>query len=157
MLVGCGFGLADTTGEFIDRLLDADNLPPLVFDADGLKLLKKQPDWSSRLPSYSVLTPHPGEMSILCGLSVSEIQSSRLETALRFSQSWGHVVVLKGAFTVIASPDGQAAVIPVASPSLARAGTLVRCTTPSASRCTKMSAWAQRGTPRSRPKKKVEP
>jgi hydroxyethylthiazole kinase-like uncharacterized protein yjeF len=123
MLVGCGFGLADTTGEFIDRLLDADNLPPLVFDADGLKLLKKQPDWSSRLPSYSVLTPHPGEMSILCGLSVSEIQSSRLETALRFSQSWGHVVVLKGAFTVIASPDGQAAVIPVASPSLARAGT----------------------------------
>jgi NAD(P)H-hydrate repair Nnr-like enzyme with NAD(P)H-hydrate dehydratase domain len=42
---------------------------------------------------------------------------------IRFSQSWGHVVVLKGAFTVIASPDGQAAVIPVASPSLARAGT----------------------------------
>jgi len=69
------------------------------------------------------LTPHPGEMSVLTGLSKEEVQADRLTIARRFSQEWGHVVVLKGAFTVVAAPDGEAAVIPVATPALARAGT----------------------------------
>ncbi len=70
-----------------------------------------------------MLTPHPGEMSVLTGLSREEIQADRLEVALRFSHEWGHVVVLKGAFTLVAAPDGRLAVIPVATPALARAGT----------------------------------
>jgi len=62
-------------------------------------------------------------MSALTGLSKEDIQSNRNEIASKYAKEWGHVVVLKGAFTVIASPDGQATIIPVASPALARAGT----------------------------------
>lgn len=71
----------------------------------------------------SVLTPHPGEMSALTGLPVPEIQANREAIARKYAQEWGRVVVLKGAFTVVASPDGRSTVIPVATPALARAGT----------------------------------
>ena len=70
-----------------------------------------------------MLTPHLGEMSALTELSKEEIQLNRNEIASRYAKEWGHVVVLKGAFTVIAAPDGQMTIIPVASPALARAGT----------------------------------
>lgn len=123
MLVGPGFGLAETSGKFIERLLASEALPPLVIDADGLKLLANIKDWPARLPPLSILTPHPGEMSALTGLPIEQIQASRLETALKYSREWGHVLALKGAFTIIASPDGQAGILPVASPALARAGT----------------------------------
>lgn len=123
LLIGPGFGVMDTTGEFLQRLLESDRLPPVVIDADGLKLLKRLTDWSGKLPSPAVLTPHPGEMSVLTGLPVKEIQADRLGTAKRYSQEWDHVVVLKGAFTVIAAPNGQAAIIPIATAALARAGT----------------------------------
>ncbi len=149
MLVGPGFGLQDATGEFLERLLKTQHqrpmgfiggvtqhgdlgreqqpehlaLPGLVIDADGLKLLGRVKDWPGKLPAMSVLTPHPGEMSILTGLTKDTIQSDRIEIAKRFSRAWQHVVILKGAFTVIASPDGQTAIIPVATPALARAGT----------------------------------
>ena len=62
-------------------------------------------------------------MAVLTGLSKEEIQADRLGVAERFSQLWGHIVVLKGAFTVVAAPDGQIAMVPVATPALARAGT----------------------------------
>ncbi len=145
MLVGPGFGLEETTRDFIAQLLgvgaashgrigfiqpteespapERPELPPLVFDADGLKLLAQIPDWPRALPGTAVLTPHPGEMSVLTGLEKNAIQADRLGTAERFAQEWEHVVVLKGAFTVIAAPDGRTAVIPVASSALARAGT----------------------------------
>lgn len=149
LLLGPGFGTEDATEQFLARLLNPDalpgrgtigfirqsasqknkdddlaaELPPVVVDADGLKLLAKIPDWPKRLPAPAILTPHPGEMSVLTELPVEEIQADRIEVASRFSREWGHVVVLKGAFTVIAAPDGQVAVIPVATPALARAGT----------------------------------
>ena len=62
-------------------------------------------------------------MSVLTGLSKDEIQSDREAVAAKFAKQWGHVVVLKGAFTVIAAPDGRIAVLPFASAALARAGT----------------------------------
>jgi NAD(P)H-hydrate epimerase len=136
MLIGPGFGLADTTREFLLRILSPNisdikqnppqvnrKLPQLVIDADGLKLLASIPEWESKLPGESILTPHPGEMAILTGLGVSEIQADRVGIAERFAREWEQIVVLKGAFTVIAAPDGRTAIIPIASPSLARAGT----------------------------------
>ena len=147
LLVGPGLGMEDTTRDFIANLLNiaedkpvhgrmgfvkADggkpapkpaHLPAMVFDADGLKLLAKLPDWPKLLPAPAILTPHPGEMSVLTGLTIDEIQKDRLIIARKFSQEWGHVVVLKGAFTVIAAPDGRTTTIPVATPALARAGT----------------------------------
>lgn len=148
ILLGPGFGMEDTTGDFLSRLLKPEtpgksvgigfvqgkqssttaddalpSLPPMVVDADGLKLLAKIPNWHEYLPAPAVLTPHPGEMATLTGLSVAEIQEDRVAVAERYAAEWGHVVVLKGAFTVIASPDGNTRLIALASPALARAGT----------------------------------
>jgi len=125
MLIGPGFGLQACTKLFLEKFLRSakDQLPRMVVDADGLKLLAEIPEWPSLLPAPAVLTPHPGEMSVLTGLPVNEIQSDRMDIACHFAQRWGHIVVLKGAFTVIASPDGRASLIPVATPALARAGT----------------------------------
>jgi NAD(P)H-hydrate epimerase len=146
LLVGCGMGQEDTTAEFMRRLLAGEgprsarpplgflpgsaesnrnrsSLPPLVIDADGLRLLARVEDWPSRLPPGSVLTPHPGEMSALTGLSVADLQAERLDVAVRFAKEWQQVVVLKGALTVVALPDGSAHIVPVATAALARAGT----------------------------------
>ena len=147
LLLGPGLGLEDTTKEFLVNLLSstADRpvagpigfipspgvkpdpkpvvLPALVIDADGLKLLTKLADWPKLLPASTILTPHPGEMSVLTGLKTEEIQKDRLAIASRYAKEWGHIVVLKGAFTVIAAPDGRTTTIPVATPALARAGT----------------------------------
>jgi NAD(P)H-hydrate epimerase len=125
VLAGPGFGMEVTTSLFLKDLLqnNRSELPPMVIDADGLKLLASLPNWANQLPNQAILTPHPGEMAILTGLSVREIQSDRIAVAEKFSKEWGHVVMLKGAFTVIANPDGRTAVIPVATPALARAGT----------------------------------
>ena len=62
-------------------------------------------------------------MSILTGLNVHEIQEDRIQIAEKHAQQWGHVVVLKGAFTVIADPAGKSAILPIATPALGRAGT----------------------------------
>lgn len=122
LLVGPGFGQEQTTGAFVGELLKV-KLPPLVMDADALKLLAGLDDWPQRLPAESVLTPHPGEMAILTDLSTDEIQTRRIEIAERFAQHWNAVLVLKGAFTVVAAPDGRSATLPLATPALARAGT----------------------------------
>src|SRR4029453_8784620 len=97
--------------------------PPLIVDADGLKLLAQIKDWHTKLPSTAILTPHPGEMAVLTGLSKEDIQEDRDQIARKYAEEWGHVVVLKGAFTTIAAPDGRLTLIPIASPALARAGT----------------------------------
>ena len=124
LLVGPGFGMQDGSRDFIAGLLAEDQqLPALVVDADGLKLLAQLPNWWELPPAPAVLTPHPGEMAILTGLSSGEIQADRLRIAEMYARTWGHVVVLKGAFTLIAAPNGRTAVIPVATPALARAGT----------------------------------
>lgn len=146
LLIGPGLGLENTTKDFLACLISANSsaqkgrigftstiqarnkpvkarLPALVIDADGLKLLDGIPSWNSLLPTLTILTPHPGEMAILTKLSVGEIQANRLEITEEYAKKWGHVVVLKGANTVIAEPGGRSAVIPVATSALARAGT----------------------------------
>jgi NAD(P)H-hydrate epimerase len=122
MLIGPGFGLEESTQDFVAKILES-KLPPLIVDADGLKLLSRIPDWYKKLPAQTVLTPHPGEMSILTGMSRDAIQKDREKIATNYAREWGHVVVLKGAFSVVASPDGRIAVLPFATPALARAGT----------------------------------
>lgn len=138
MLIGPGLGLEEPTARFMRRILGnqastelgfiptrqpLNKLPPLVIDADGLKLLARIEDWPGVLPPGTILTPHPGEMSVLTGLPTKEIQANRMSLAEKFSREWDVVLVLKGAFTIIAAPDGQSAMIPVATPALARAGT----------------------------------
>nr|HMT21893.1 NAD(P)H-hydrate dehydratase [Promineifilum sp.] len=91
--------------------------------ADGLNLLAAMPEWSGKLPPNSILTPHPGERARLVGRSLNAIRDEdRVELAREQAAEWGHVVVLKGAYTMIAAPDGRATLLPFANPVLAVGG-----------------------------------
>jgi hydroxyethylthiazole kinase-like uncharacterized protein yjeF len=95
----------------------------LVLDADALNILSTWPDWWQRLPGNSVLTPHPGEMARLMGVELAQMkQMDRVMVARRFAAAWGHIVLLKGAYTVIASPDGRCTLLPFANPILGVGG-----------------------------------
>jgi hydroxyethylthiazole kinase-like uncharacterized protein yjeF len=123
LLVGPGLGDAD---DFITTLFPADgpapNLPTLI-DADGLNALARLDNWWERLPVHCVLTPHPAEMARLMGISLAELlEMDRIETALAQAAKWNQVVLLKGAYTVIAAPDGRATLLPFANPVLAVGG-----------------------------------
>jgi ADP-dependent NAD(P)H-hydrate dehydratase / NAD(P)H-hydrate epimerase len=96
---------------------------PMVIDADALNALG--PDAAGILagaPAPRVLTPHPGEMGRLLGMSIGDVQADRLGHARRLSAAAHAVVVLKGARTVVAAPDGAAFVNPAATSALATAG-----------------------------------
>jgi hydroxyethylthiazole kinase-like uncharacterized protein yjeF len=123
LLLGCGLGQSQSAIQFINSVLSLDNLPPLVLDADGLNTLARTPKWWQQLTNNAILTPHPGEMARLTGLDVVEIQADRVGTAEKFALEWHKTVVLKGAYTVIASPEGRSRICPVANPGLASAGT----------------------------------
>jgi NAD(P)H-hydrate epimerase len=103
-----------------DRL----SLPRLVVDADGLNALSTVEEWWKALPPETIVTPHPGEMVRLLGgeLTTKEIQADRESVTQRVAAEWDTVVVLKGAFTVVAAPDGRVVVMPFANPGLATAG-----------------------------------
>lgn len=125
VLVGPGFGSHPSTKSFIEKILLSITVP-VVIDADGLRhlsasILSLEKGFGIKSPA--ILTPHPGEMSAMTGMSREEIQANREAVAEKFAREWDHVVVLKGAFTVVASPDGRKTIIPVATPALARAGT----------------------------------
>lgn len=93
---------------------------PMVIDADGLNAIAGT-DFRGPGP-LRVLTPHPGEMGRLTGLSVREIQSNRLETARRFAMDRNVALVLKGQRSLIAFPDGRVWVNPTGTPAMATAG-----------------------------------
>jgi ADP-dependent NAD(P)H-hydrate dehydratase / NAD(P)H-hydrate epimerase len=123
LLAGCGLGQNPATVEFLSSLLQKKGLPPLIIDADGLNILAMIPNWWQQIPDSTILTPHPGEMARLTGLTVDEVQADRMGIAARFAQKWHKTVVLKGAFTVIASADGKCRVGPFANAGMATAGT----------------------------------
>jgi NAD(P)H-hydrate epimerase len=104
---------------------DESSFPPLVVDADGLNALAQleNEEWWQWLPAPSVLTPHPGEMARLMGVDTGEVQANRIGAAREMAVRWGHVVLLKGAHSVVADPDGRAVVLPFATSALASAGT----------------------------------
>ncbi len=123
LLLGCGLGQSQSAVEFVSSLLFGEGLPALVLDADALNILAQTPHWWQWLAKNAILTPHPGEMARLCGLSVEEVQSDRVSVARRFAAEWRKTIVLKGAYTVVAAPDGGCRVSPFANPGLASAGT----------------------------------
>ena len=126
LLVGCGLGQSSETGQLVERLLlSGARLPAAVVDADGLNLIPilRGPDWWKSLSAPAILTPHPGEMARLTGLSTRAVEEDRVGVAVRGAGRWNKVVVLKGAFTVVAFPGGRAMLSPFATPGLASAGT----------------------------------
>lgn len=122
VVLGPGLGLAAKTLDFITALLNK-HLPPLVIDADGLNLCAQRTDWHKRLPPSVVITPHQREFARLSGLPLEEVQANRWQLAERFSAAWEVTLLLKGAFTVVASPNRPNAVLPFQLDALATAGT----------------------------------
>jgi NAD(P)H-hydrate epimerase len=125
LVIGPGLGNVESIRGLLQVLLLTEPYlaAPSVIDADALNALSQTYRWWESLKAPAVLTPHPGEMGRLLGQPVSHVQGSRVETARRAAAEWGQVVVLKGAHTVIASPNGLTAVSPFANPALASAGT----------------------------------
>jgi NAD(P)H-hydrate epimerase len=122
LLTGCGLG--PDADAFVRAVLTAD-LPltnGVVLDGDALNALSRWHGWWRQLRLPLVLTPHPGEMARLCGLTVEEVQAQRMELAVNRAREWHAVVVLKGAGSVIAAPDGRSWLAPFANPALATAG-----------------------------------
>ncbi|MFQ5341420.1 MAG: NAD(P)H-hydrate epimerase [Anaerolineae bacterium] len=153
LLIGCGLTQEEPTAEFVEAFLLRETaehrrhahigfarpvveegsaekeaaeapLPPAVIDADGLNNLAGIDDWWKSLRvEQAVLTPHPGEMARLRGVEIADIQADRIAAAREAAAEWGQVVVLKGAYSLIAAPDGRVTINPFAEPALATAGT----------------------------------
>ena len=120
--LGSGKGARAVLGELLRHPTGADS-PPMVRDADALNILAESRGWHVGLPSPLVVTPHPGEMARLRGTPTGGIQADRPRVARESAVGWGVTVVLKGAFTVVADPDGHIAISSWALPALGSAGT----------------------------------
>lgn len=153
LLIGPGLGTESTTGNLLYQLLQSEKdtpskdkgrgigfvsskigkaqnsepedlqLPPCVIDADGLNLLAKRDKWWELLPPETIITPHPGEMSRLSGISTQEIAGDLWNIARTHAKKWNVILVLKGAHTIITSPDDEFVVLPFKTDALSTAGT----------------------------------
>jgi len=121
-VIGPGIGRDASTRRLIEDLIPKINAP-LVLDADALNLMSEHRSVLPKLSSAIVLTPHPAEFGRLANVETSAVQKDRRGIASRFAKTWNKVVVLKGAGTVIAAPDGRVSLNPVATPALASGGT----------------------------------
>lgn len=122
VLLGPGWGKAKATHDLLLSLL-TQKLPPLTIDADGLNLLSEIDEWWTRLPAETVITPHPGEMGRLAKMSTAEVQADRWKIAAEKAAEWNVILVLKGAHTLVAAPDGRVTALPFKSDALSTAGT----------------------------------
>ena len=122
-VLALGPGLGSGTGAEImmERLVRECDLP-LVIDADGLNLLAGKTDCLKQAQKGVVLTPHPGEMARLTGLTTREIAEDRLKSAADFAAAHGVILVLKGYRTVIARPDGRLYMNTTGGPYMASGG-----------------------------------
>lgn len=125
LAIGPGLGTEGEASEFVHRLVLETNIP-LVLDADALNAFKGQTEKLKEASKNGtrtiVLTPHPGEMGTLLGITAKQVQADRLNLARTFAQQHGVILVLKGARTLIAHPDGSIAVNTTGNPSMAKGG-----------------------------------
>src|SRR5213080_4916353 len=121
VVCGPGLGVTDETRAVVAEVVRRTPAP-LVLDADGLNIVAGTGLLRERA-GPTVVTPHPGEMARLLGCETAEVQADRLAAARRVARGEGVVVVLKGARTVIAAPDGEAAISPAGNPGMASGGT----------------------------------
>lgn len=97
---------------------------PMVIDADGINAIAGDLSvLTHRKRGLTILTPHAGEMGRLLGVTTETVQKDRMGTASHFAQKWGVIVVLKGAHTLVAAPDGSVAISNTGNPGMATAGT----------------------------------
>lgn len=122
ILVGCGLGNNKDTKIIVEEIIKNAQCP-VVLDADGLNVIADNLDLLKNANCPLVLTPHPGEMARLTGLSISNVQKNRIKIAPEFAREYGVVLVLKGANTVVAQQvNNQTYINPTGNPGLATGG-----------------------------------
>ncbi|NOX96875.1 MAG: NAD(P)H-hydrate dehydratase [Nitrospirae bacterium] len=121
LAVGPGLSIHPETQELVKRLITKIN-KPMVIDADGLNGLAGDISLLTKSPASIIITPHPGEMGRLLGMTVAEVQSDRIGVARQAALQMGIVIVLKGARTVISDPEGNVYVNPTGNPGMASGG-----------------------------------
>ena len=148
--IGNGLGRDKATGEFVANLFafaqsDRPKAPvgfrpnspeaetaaaespikiPVLFDADGLNLLSEVDNWWEKLAGLQlILTPHHGELARLRKVERETISAAPWQAARDAAREWGQTIVLKGGYTIVATPTGELWVAPLANPALAAAGT----------------------------------
>lgn len=122
LAMGPGLGTHAETQEFIRSVVGRVEVP-VVLDADGLNAFADRgEELAKRKANHLVVTPHPGEMSRLRGLSIPDVERDRVKTARDAARKWNACVVLKGFHTVVASPDGRVFVNTTGTPGLAKGG-----------------------------------
>jgi NAD(P)H-hydrate epimerase len=121
--IGPGLGQEGSTPEFVRKFVERVTLP-MVIDADALNAIAERSDWLKQMAKGRtvVLTPHPGEMARLVGMSVKEVEADRVGLARSFATEHGVTLVLKGWRTLVAHPDGRVAVNTTGNPSMAKGG-----------------------------------
>jgi NAD(P)H-hydrate epimerase len=119
--LGPGLGQAKGTQILVNRIIQESPVP-LVIDADGLNNLAGQSQILQKLKVPAILTPHPGEMARLMETTVATVQADRLQSARNFALEFNVHVVLKGAGTVIAHPDGSAYINTTGNTGMAAGG-----------------------------------
>ncbi len=121
VIVGCGLGNSEDT-RLLTEFVIRNAACPVIIDADGINSLAGNIDVLKERTGDTILTPHPLEFSRITGLSVGQIQSGRPDTARKFAREYGAILLLKGADTVIASPDGRVCVNAHACSGLSKGG-----------------------------------
>lgn len=106
VLVGCGIGNNKQTARLVKRLVENTKIPTVI-DADGINALVSNINVLKKTNAPIILTPHPAEMARLCGISVSQVEENRVSTAENFAKEYKCIVALKGANTLIATPNGE--------------------------------------------------
>ncbi|MDF1614477.1 NAD(P)H-hydrate dehydratase [Desulfurivibrio dismutans] len=124
LVMGPGLGTAPATAALVRQLYRTPAQPsvPQVLDADALNIMAADPELLSAPPGTRILTPHPGEMASLLGVTTAEVQQDRWQAAAELAGRHRVWVVLKGAGTVIAGPEGQLAVNSTGNPGMAAGG-----------------------------------
>ncbi|MCQ2440670.1 MAG: NAD(P)H-hydrate dehydratase [Clostridia bacterium] len=106
VLLGCGLGTSEEAKRLVKRVLQTTKIP-IIIDADGINALSKDINIIRTVKAPVILTPHSGEMARLCGTDVKDIEHNRVMYAKRFATQNSCVLVLKGANTIVAAPDGR--------------------------------------------------
>ena len=121
VVIGCGLSLNEGTKELVRRLVEKIDKPVLI-DGDGLTAISEDEECVIKRKAIAVLTPHPGEMARISKKSIDDILANKIDVAIEEAKKLKSIIVLKGAHTIIAYPDGRAFINMTGNSGMATAG-----------------------------------